>query len=110
MCGLEASSSGLSASSVYLPEYVPKCCSLAVMGTYLTLRNRVLNLIHLDLTEPLDLRQITARSRMHRGNRVVSVGLQFSNVDRADTMGLNRVDINDESILMRSEGSDSPEP
>jgi hypothetical protein len=65
----------------------------------LTLAHRIFNFIHLNLTEALDLEQVTPRSRVHRGDGVVAVGLQLGDVDGADAVGLDRVDVDDEAVL-----------
>jgi hypothetical protein len=69
------------------------------IGIYLTLPNSILNLINLDLTKPLDLKQIAARRRMHRSDRVVAICLELRNVNCTDAVRLNRIDVDDEAVL-----------
>jgi hypothetical protein len=66
----------------------------------LTLPHRILDFIHLDLAEALDLEQVAPRGRVHRGDGVVAVCLELGDVDGADAVGLNRVDVDDEAVLI----------
>ncbi len=36
---------------------------------------------------------------MHRGNSVVAICLEFRDIDSADPMGLDGVDVDDEAVL-----------
>jgi hypothetical protein len=73
--------------------------SCKVRSIYLALGDGIFDLVHLDLTETLDLQQIATSRRVHRSNRVIAVGLELGNVDRTDTVGLNRIDVDNEAIL-----------
>jgi hypothetical protein len=68
-------------------------------ATYLTLRQCILDLVNFDLTEALDLYQITASGCVHGGDGVVAVGLELCDVDRAYAVGLDGVDVDDEAVL-----------
>lgn len=65
----------------------------------MALSNSILDLVDLDLAEALDLEQIAASSSMHRSDGVVPVRFEFRNVNGADTVGLDGVDVNDETFL-----------
>ena len=71
------------------------------MTTNLTLCDCVLHLIHLDLTEPLDLGQVSPRCCMHARDGIVAVRFQLRDVNCADTMRLDGVDVDDEAFLSR---------
>jgi hypothetical protein len=52
-----------------------------VSVTDLAFRDGILDFVDLDLTEALDLEQVATRSRVHRSDRVVAIGLEFRDVD-----------------------------
>ena len=68
-------------------------------ATHLTLRQRILDLVDLDLTEALDLEQIAAGRCVYRGNGEVPVGFELRNVVYPDAMGLDGVNIDDVAVL-----------
>lgn len=70
--------------------------------TYLTFCDSILNLIDLDLTVALNLEQTATSGRVHRSNGIVAIRLQLRNIDCADTMSLNGIDVNNEAILLQS--------
>jgi hypothetical protein len=70
-----------------------------VVVTNLAFRDGFLDLVDLDLTEALDLQQVPTRSRMHRSNRVVAVGLELRDVDSTDAVRLDCVNVDDEAVL-----------
>ena len=70
--------------------------------THLTLPNRILHLLHLDLTKPLNLEQVASRGRMDGSNSIVAIRLELGDVDCADAVGLDCVDVDDEPVLLCS--------
>jgi hypothetical protein len=91
-------------------------------GTHLALGNGILNLVNLDLAEPLDLQQCASSRRVNSlpnyqalnpillststySNGVISVRLELCNINCADTMGLDCININDEAVLFTVSGS-----
>ncbi len=98
---LKASSRGLIAWSVTLGK-VFISSEIGARCTHLTLRYSIFHLVHFDLAKPLDLQEIATGGRVHRGDSVVSICFQLCNVDRADAMGLDGVNVDDEAILLRS--------
>ena len=72
---------------------------LEASASGLTLGHGILDLVHLDLAEALDLEQVTPRGRVHRRDRVVAVRFELRDVDCADAVGLDGVDVDDEAVL-----------
>ena len=68
--------------------------------SHLALRNRILDLIHLDLAEPFDFRETSPRRGVYARNCIVAVRLQLRDVDRANAMRLDRVNVDDEAVLL----------
>jgi hypothetical protein len=108
----------LEASSGWLNPNQPVSLYAAGAGSaYLTLYNSILDLFNLDLAEPLDLEQCATSGSMDRlrlllgsldckarlepshSNCVVAVGLELRNVNRANSVSLDGIDIHDEAFL-----------
>jgi hypothetical protein len=70
-----------------------------VSVTDLAFRDGILDFVDLDLTEALDLEQVATRSRVHRSDRVVAIGLEFRDVDSTDAVRLNGINVDDEAVL-----------
>lgn len=67
--------------------------------TYLTLRKCIFDFVDLNLAKSFDFEQVAASRSVYRSDRVVAVRLEFRDVNRTDTVCLNRVNINDEAVL-----------
>lgn len=78
----------------------PSTILLRLEKPYLALCNSILDLVHLDFAEPLDLEKIPSRSRMYTCNCIVAIGFQLRDVDCTDTVGLYGIDIDDEAVLL----------
>jgi len=115
---LEASSSGLNVKSVCaFVEHATSCRrdearikqmtnEEGAMKTYLTLCNSILDLIDLDFTEALDLEQIATSRSVNRRDGIISTVLQLCNINSADTVSLDGIDVDNESFLAGLVGSD----
>jgi hypothetical protein len=92
MCSLEATSSGLRWSEMSI-----KC---ELIAAYLTLRQRVLDFVDLDLAEPLDLQQVAASGCVYGGDSVVAIGLELRDVGSTNAMRLYGINVDDVAVLL----------
>lgn len=92
MCSLEATSSGLRWSVMSI-----KC---ELIAAYLTLRQRVLDFVDLDLAEPLDLQQVAASGCVYGGDSVVAIGLELRDVGSTNAMRLYGINVDDVAVLL----------
>ena len=74
---------------------------------HLALGDRIFDFVYLDLTEAFDLEQVATSGRVHRGNRIVAVGFELCNVNSTDAMCLDRIDVDNEAVLLRSVNANS---
>jgi hypothetical protein len=80
---------------------VPKRWDTRCGVVYLTLRESVLDLVDLDLTESFDLRKTSPRCCMYARDGIVAIGLELRDVHCADAVCLDCIDIDNEAFLLR---------
>lgn len=66
----------------------------------MTFRQRVLDFVDFDLTETLDFQQAAASGCVHRGDSVVTIGLELRDVGNTNAVRLDCVDVDDMAILV----------
>lgn len=61
---------------------------------------RIFDLVDLNLTEALDLEQVTASGCVHGGNGVVAIGLKLHDVRDTNAVRLDCLDVDNVAILL----------